>query len=160
MDPGTKLEKNENNEDGPNSEGIAFLCRKLVGALMYLAGCVCVRSDCPRPIAYAVSYLSQFNYSEIYWAAAKRILRYLQGTRRPWAKISKNRKISENFLDADWVNCPSDRRSYTGYAFVLGGCPISWEAVIRVSSGFEFASLMGSKISRKQLHFHRLKQNV
>ena len=31
-------------------------------------------------------------------------------------------------MDADWANCVDDRRSYTVYVFILGGCPISWES--------------------------------
>ena len=34
----------------------------------------------------------------------------------------------KGYVDADWANCFEDRRSYTGYIFVLGGCPISWES--------------------------------
>ncbi|KAK2577751.1 hypothetical protein KPH14_012778 [Odynerus spinipes] len=37
-------------------------------------------------------------------------------------------KPLEGFVDADWANCPNDRKSYTGFAFILAGYPISWEA--------------------------------
>lgn len=32
------------------------------------------------------------------------------------------------YIDADWANCPVDRRSYIGYAFILSGNPVSWES--------------------------------
>jgi len=54
----------------PDTNGKETPYRELVGALTYLA--VCMRPD----IAYAVSYLSQFNscYSASHWTAAKRVL--------------------------------------------------------------------------------------
>jgi hypothetical protein len=50
--------------------------KELVGKLMYLA--TCTRPD----IAYTVRELAQFmsNYGAAHWAAAKHLLRYLQGT--------------------------------------------------------------------------------
>lgn len=38
-----------------------------------------------------------------------------------------NRKIC-SFVNADWGNCPRDRQSYTGTAFILVGAAISWES--------------------------------
>lgn len=32
------------------------------------------------------------------------------------------------FVDADWASCTIDRRSYTGYSFILAGCVISYES--------------------------------
>lgn len=117
LNPGTKL--NNNNEES-NYEENNIPHRELIGALMYLA--VYTRPD----IAYAISYLSQFNNS--HWIAAKRVLRYLQGTRNVGLSFRKTGKSLIGFVDADWANCPNDRRSYTGFAFMLGGCPISWKA--------------------------------
>lgn len=91
---------------------------------MYLA--VSTQPD----IVYAVSYLSQFNscHNASHWTAAKRVLRYLQGTRTIGLKFGKIRRPLTAFVDADWANGQDDRRSYTGYSFTLGGCPILWEA--------------------------------
>lgn len=104
LTPGTKLERNEA-ELGPNEKSLPY--RELIGALMYLA--VCTRPD----IAYAVSYLSQFNccYGMQHWTAAKRVLRYLQGTRSLGLKFRKTGRPLEGYVDADWANCPDDRRS-------------------------------------------------
>lgn len=91
---------------------------------MYLA--TCTRPD----IAYAVSHLSQFNtcFNREHWTAAKRVLRYLKGTSDLGLTYTKNEKSIEGFVDADWTNCSIDRRSYSGFAFTLSGCPISWES--------------------------------
>uniref|UniRef100_A0A5S6R2R3 Reverse transcriptase Ty1/copia-type domain-containing protein n=1 Tax=Trichuris muris TaxID=70415 RepID=A0A5S6R2R3_TRIMR len=73
MTPSVKLAKpiKVNEEEMAN-----FPYQMLVGSMMYLA--VATRPD----IAYAVSFLSQFNtcYTVEHWKAAKRVLRYLKGT--------------------------------------------------------------------------------
>jgi len=119
LDPGTILEASAEDPDSPVAQ---LPYRELVGALMYLA----TRPD----IAYSVSFLSQFNscYDFRHWNAAKRVLRYLQGTRTVGLRFQKTEKPLTGFVDADWANCPEDRRSYTGYSFILSGCPVFWEA--------------------------------
>jgi hypothetical protein len=32
------------------------------------------------------------------------------------------------FVDADWGSCTEDRRSFTGYIFLLNGGPVSWDS--------------------------------
>jgi hypothetical protein len=31
------------------------------------------------------------------------------------------------YVDANWAGDEKDRKSYTGYAFILGGAAISWQ---------------------------------
>jgi len=121
LEPGINLMKSEGES---NSEERSIPYRELIGALMYWS--VCTRPD----ISYAVSYLSQFSnrYKREHWIAAKRVLRYLSGTQELGLTYKKTGKSILGFVDADWANCPNDRKSYTGYAFILGGCPISWES--------------------------------
>ena len=96
--------------------------RELIGALMYLS--VGTRPD----IAHTVNYLSQFNncHHVRHWKAAKRVLRYLQGTIDKGLIFTKDNKSLIGMADADWGNSELDRRSYTGYAFILSGGAISW----------------------------------
>lgn len=98
--------------------------RALVGALMYLA--VATRPD----IAHAVSILSQFNErnSNIHWIAAKRVLRYLKGTIDQGLVYAPDEHTLRGYVDADWANNTNDRRSYTGYTFLLAGAAITWES--------------------------------
>lgn len=95
--------------------------QELIGSLMYLA--VGTRPD----IMFAVNFLSRFNNnnSTQHWSAAKRILRYLQGTKGVGLKYIKGNKSLEGFVDADWGQCLQDRKSYTG--FLLSDCAISWQ---------------------------------
>lgn len=107
-------------EDGCNSQNPY---QQLIGSLMYLV--VLTRPD----IAYAVSYLSQFNNcnTEEHWAYAKRILRYLKKTKDLGLKYSKSNNVNiEGYVDADWSNDVNDRRSYSGFCYILSGSVISW----------------------------------
>ncbi|XP_060665460.1 uncharacterized protein LOC132797726 [Drosophila nasuta] len=84
-----------------------------------------------RPdIAYAVNFMSQFNscYTVDHWKAAKRILRYLSGTKTVGLLFKQTGDDLYGVVDADWGGNLTDRRSYSGQAFVLAGAAISWEA--------------------------------
>ena len=100
VDPGTTLKKRKERVD----EELQLPYRELVGALTYLASTT--RPD----ISFAASSLGQFNscFWREHWTAAKWVLRYLK--------------------DVDWGSCVDDRRSYTGYKFLLNGAPLPWEA--------------------------------
>lgn len=118
LELGMKLQKSETCD-------VELPYQNLIGSLMYLA--VNTRPD----ITHAVSYLSQFNtcYNKTHWNCAKRILRYLKGTIDLCLKFdkSKNNTIVTGYVDADWGNS-SDRRSYTGFVFMIGSNAISWES--------------------------------
>uniref|UniRef100_A0AAV1VET9 Reverse transcriptase Ty1/copia-type domain-containing protein n=1 Tax=Peronospora matthiolae TaxID=2874970 RepID=A0AAV1VET9_9STRA len=97
--------------------------REAVGALMHLT--TATRPD----IAFGVGYVSRFmeNPQEEHWVAVKRIFRYLQGTKshgicyQPSARIDFRR-----YSDADWAGDLTDRKSTSGYTFMLLGAPVSW----------------------------------
>jgi len=115
MDVSTKLSRSAFSDD---EEQITVSYRELVGSLMYVA--MGSRPD----IAHVVSYLSCYNdcYQHAHWIAAKRVLRYLKGT-LDYAityRFTGGHPLV-GFVDADWGSCPDDRRSYTGYAFILAG---------------------------------------
>lgn len=97
--------------------------RELIGGLQFLA-------QCTRPdIAYAVNSVSSFssNPGEAHWTAAKRILRYLKGTKLMKLVYMKQEDGSfKGFSDADWGNDPESRRSITGYVFQFAGGLVSW----------------------------------
>jgi hypothetical protein len=63
-----------------------------------------------------------------HWIAAKRVLRYLKGTRDYGLVYEKNVEDIIGFADADWGANPDDRKSYTGYIFIFAKCSVSWEA--------------------------------
>ena len=97
--------------------------REAVGALMHLM--TATRPD----IAYAVGYVSRFmeNPQQEHWIAVKRIFRYLQGTKSHGICYQPNDKIDfRGYSDADWAGDHADRKSTSGYLFMLLGAPISW----------------------------------
>ena len=121
MDVNVKLIKADRDS---NVEDTKLPFRELVGALMYLA--IATRPD----IAYAVSALSQFNtcFGETHWTAAKRVLRYLKGSAELGLVFEPGAESLKGYVDADWASCSMDRRSYTGYTFILGNGAVSWES--------------------------------
>lgn len=88
-----KLTKNADaGEDNVENQ----LYQELIGALMYAA--MGTRPD----IAHAISALSQFNscHKGEHWAAAKRMLQYLQGTSDYELVFHKDNQSLRGFVDA------------------------------------------------------------
>jgi len=121
MDINVKLTKDKKD---PSEEERNLPYRKLVGCITYLA--MTTRPD----IAFAASCLGQFNncYTEIHWRAAKRVLRYLKGTMNLGLKYASELTPLKGFVDSDWGNNEVDRRSQSGFVFLLGGGPITWDS--------------------------------
>uniref|UniRef100_A0A2N9F943 Integrase catalytic domain-containing protein n=1 Tax=Fagus sylvatica TaxID=28930 RepID=A0A2N9F943_FAGSY len=102
----------------------ATLYRQLVGSLVYLT---VTRPD----ISYAVHIVSQFMAAprSLHYAAVLRILWYLKGTLFHGLHFSSQSSLTlQAYSDADWVGDPTDRRSTTGYCFLLGDSLISWHS--------------------------------
>ena len=100
------------------------LYRLLVGSLVYLT---VTRPD----ISYAVHQVSQYLSAprSTHYAAVLCILRYLKGTIFHGLFYStQSPLVLRVFSDADWVGDPTNRRSTTGYCFLLGSSLISWRS--------------------------------
>jgi hypothetical protein len=95
--------------------------RSLVGALQY--------ATFTRPdITYALNQVCQYMHkpTATHLAAAKRILRYLQGTLHLGIRFQSGSPALTAFTDSDWVGDPYDMRSTTGITVFLGNNPITW----------------------------------
>jgi hypothetical protein len=95
--------------------------RSLVGALQY--------ATFTRPnITYAINQVCQYMHkpTATHLAAAKRILRYLQGTLHLGIRFQAGSSILTAFTDSDWASDPYDRRSTTGITVFLGNNLITW----------------------------------
>lgn len=98
----------------------------VVGKVMYLA--TCTRPD----IAYAVRELARFmsNYGEAHWAAAKHLLRYLQGSRSVGLILGHRDEpfpLLQGICDSDWASGDT-RRSVSGYVIRLGNSTVGWSS--------------------------------
>uniref|UniRef100_A0AAV1VJH9 Uncharacterized protein n=1 Tax=Peronospora matthiolae TaxID=2874970 RepID=A0AAV1VJH9_9STRA len=108
-----------------------------VGALMHL-----MTATLPD-IAFAVSYVSCFveNPQVEHRMAVKRILRYFQGTKSHGICFKSDDKIDFcGYSDADWAGDHADRKSTSGYAFILMGAPWVHRLLCEILDAAEYKS--------------------
>lgn len=84
-----------------------------------------------RPdICYPVGYLWRFQQQPTveHWQALKRIVRYLQGTKKLMLQFKRNPTSSPlvGYVDADWASDTEDRKSVSGYLFHVFGSTVTW----------------------------------
>lgn len=106
------------------SKADATIFRSLVGSLIYLTN---TRPD----IVHAVSIISRFmsDPSNLHFCAAKRILRYIKGTKNFGINYAKEENCSLiGYTDSDWAGSVDDRKSTSGYIFCLGTKVITWSS--------------------------------
>ena len=114
-----KLEK----DDGSRPADQA-LYQSIIGSLIYAASAT--RPD----IAFSVGVLSKFNATptETHMTAAKRVLRYLKGTRAYGIVLTKSASYPVVYSDASWADNIENRRSTSGNVFIMSQGPISWSS--------------------------------
>uniref|UniRef100_A0AAV1V6R7 Uncharacterized protein n=1 Tax=Peronospora matthiolae TaxID=2874970 RepID=A0AAV1V6R7_9STRA len=67
------------------------------------------------------------NPQQEHWTTVKHIFRYLQGTKSHGLRFQPSDKIDfRGYSDADWAGDHADRKSTSGYTFMLMGAPVSW----------------------------------
>ncbi|XP_055523225.1 uncharacterized protein LOC129717372 [Wyeomyia smithii] len=97
--------------------------REPIGGLQFI-------SQRTRPnISHAVSIVSSFcsDPGLPHWTAAKRILRYLKGTKNYKLTYRKDAAFT-GYSDADWGNDAETRLSISGYVFLQRGGAVSWSS--------------------------------
>jgi hypothetical protein len=100
----------------------------LVGSLLYAA--MVTRPD----IAFAVQALGRHLQASgpEHVTAAKRVLRYLKGTRDVGIKYrGASQPELIGFCDADWASDRDTRRSTTAYVYMMSGGAISWASKLQ-----------------------------
>ncbi|XP_069152907.1 secreted RxLR effector protein 161-like [Solanum lycopersicum] len=106
-----KFRKNDGEKKANSS-----LDRSLIGSLLYLTS---TRPD----IMFAASLLSRFMQepSQVHFGAAKRVLRYFQGT-MDYGIMYKFGGDSNliGYSDSDWAGNIDDMKSTSGYVFLFG----------------------------------------
>lgn len=91
---------------------------------MYIA--IATRPD----ILHSVNKLSQFNSHphKEHLASAKHILRYLSHTSQYSLHFQASGSPMVCFSDSDWAGGSDDRKSYTGYVFIMASTTVSYES--------------------------------
>ncbi|KAL2569450.1 hypothetical protein AAZV13_18G128700 [Glycine max] len=96
-----------------------------VGSLMNAH--VCTRLD----IAFTVGVLGRYqsNPGIDHWKAAKKVMRYLQGT-KDYMLMYRQTDCLEviGYSDSNFAGCVDSRRSASGYIFMLAGGAVSWRS--------------------------------
>jgi hypothetical protein len=100
---------------------------ELIGALIWLS--VVLRLD----ISFATTHLLHFNSNlgDAHWHSAKRVLKYLKGTRNRCLTLGMNLGDPNEFIgyaDSDWGQDIDCRHSISGYVFLLGDSVFSWSS--------------------------------
>ena len=88
---------------------------------------VCTRSD----IDFSMGVLGRFmsNSSLIHHQAFKKVFRYLQGTKDHMLTYRRINSLNVvGYSDADFKGCVDDKKSTTGYIFVMAGRAMSWRS--------------------------------
>ena len=117
--PGCKLIKDEN---GVKVDATKY--KQIVGCLMYLAA---TRPD----LMYVLSLISRFMNcpTELHMHAVKRVLRYLNGTINLGIMYKRDGSEKlEAYTDSDYAGDLDDRKSTSGYVFMLSSGAVSWSS--------------------------------
>jgi len=114
---GLKLSKEDSDKDFDPS-----LYKSIVGSLMYLTA--------TRPhIMFVFSLISRFmeRPKEAHWRAAKRVLRYVKGTKSFGILYTVSEHLDlVGYTDSDWAGSVDDQKSTSGYVFHMGSGASSW----------------------------------
>jgi hypothetical protein len=97
----------------------------VIGSLMYAQ--VCTRPD----IVFVVEMLGRYQtyLGMDHWKAAKKVLRYLQGTKNYMLTFRKSDNLKViGYSDSDFSGCVDSKKSTSGYIFMLAGGLISWKS--------------------------------
>lgn len=123
MPANTKLEK-EPSIAGENEKVNDKLYQELIGYLLYIS--LHSRPD----ISCAVNMLSQFSKypCKQHYNAALQVLKYLNTTNNAVISYKKCGTPLTGFCDANWAQDVNDRKSQSGFCFLLANGVISWQS--------------------------------
>ena len=107
-------------QDGEEADKKTY--QSLIGSVMFLM--LATRPD----LAYSISSLSRYNANpkSAHLAAAKRILRYVKGTKEAGLTLGGSSLELKGYADAAFADDDATGRSTCGYVFMLGNGAISW----------------------------------
>jgi transposase InsO family protein len=100
--------------------------RRIIGQLMYIS--INTRPDISASVSILARKVSQPSKADL--NEVKRVLRYLKGTIDLKLRLSGtgNERDLVGYVDADWAMDSADRKSNSGYLFMLNGGLICWSS--------------------------------
>ena len=93
---------------------------------MYAQVCTC------PDIAFVVGMLGKYlsDPDQSHWKAVKKVLRYLQGTKDFMLTYWCTDTLEVvGFSDSNYAGCVDDKKSTSGYIFMMAEGAISWKSV-------------------------------
>ncbi|CAI7844906.1 unnamed protein product [Closterium sp. NIES-54] len=103
----------------PTSPSSSHPYAEFVGSLMYAM--MRTRPDLAYPISVLARFVGTGRHTTEHWQAAKRVLRYLRGTKDHVLTLGgPSPPLLSGFSDSSWADSQPDRRSSQGYGFTLG----------------------------------------
>ena len=130
-----------------------------------MIGCCAYAAVSTRPdIQEATNRISRFvsNPGHEHWSAAKRILKYLCGTKSigiTFRKTEHQNCILTGNCDSDWAGDVDTRRSTTAYIFRVNGAPVSWSSKLQQTvalSSVEAEYMAASSATQEAIHLRNI----
>lgn len=118
--PGNKLSRDESRKSVDSTN-----FKQMVGCLMYL---LATRPDLTYVVCLIARYMEK--PTELHFAAAKRILRYLKDSLQ-YGILYKKGELNcelEGWSDSNCAGDLDDRKSTSGYVYKMGSRAISWSS--------------------------------
>ena len=98
----------------------------IMGSLMYAQ--ICIHLDIAFVIGVLGRYLSDLDQS--HWKFAKKVLRYLQGSKDLMLTYQCTNTLEVvGFSDFDYAGCVDDKKSTSGYIFMMPKGAVLWKCV-------------------------------
>jgi len=120
---GTRLSKTEGE---PLSPELSKLYKEIVGSLLYLS--VCTRPDMAQSVGMLCRYMA--TPTSFHMAAARNVLVHLAGTRTLGLYYGRQTPDTTlvGYSDSDYAGDVDNRRSTTGFVFVMNGAVVAWSS--------------------------------
>ncbi|XP_061348346.1 secreted RxLR effector protein 161-like [Gastrolobium bilobum] len=128
-----------------------------VGSLTYAQ--VCTRPD----IAFAVGVLGRYqsNSGLDHWKVAKKVIRYLQGTKDYMLMFRRTDNLEViGYSNSDYAGCIDSRKSTSGYIFKLASGDVSWRSVKHTLTATSTMEADGSRSKHIDIKYLAIREHV
>ena len=119
----SKMQCPRNNMEREQMKKIPYA--SAMGSLMYAQ--TCTRPDISVAVGMLGRYQSDPGFE--HWKAAKKVMRYLQGTKDYMLTYKRSEQLEVvGYSDSDYGGCLDSLKSTSGFFFMLANGAISWKS--------------------------------